>query len=198
MVCTSQPLAAQAGLDILKKAATPSTLPSPPRRLHDGTGTNQQRHWRRRLRPGLDERQIIWLKCQRPRPMGIDPEELRAKYGDTLPKRGWVPVTVPGIPPLRRPLRTVWKAPFEELLEPAIRYAEEGYLVSPVISRLWDNAYNEFKPTLKDDYFTIGLKPSAPKTALPSRARWLPGKITRNPAGAGGHQVRIFLPGRHR
>lgn len=27
MVCTSQTLAAQAGLDMLKKAATPSTLP---------------------------------------------------------------------------------------------------------------------------------------------------------------------------
>lgn len=38
-------------------------------------------------------------------------------------------------------------------MEPAVTYAKEGYPVSPVISKLWNNAYKEFSGTLKDECF---------------------------------------------
>ena len=164
MVCTSQPLAAQAGLDILKKggnAVDAAIATAACMTVLEPTSNGI----------GGDGFALVWMKdklyglnASGPAPMGIDPEELRAKYGDTLPKRGWVPVTVPGIPSAWASLSERFgKLPFEELLEPAIRYAEEGYPVSPVISRLWDNAYNEFKPTLKDDYFKYWFETFCPK-----------------------------------
>ena len=168
MVCTSQPLAAQAGLDILKKggnAVDAAIATAACMTVLEPTSNGI----------GGDGFALVWMKdklyglnASGPAPMGIDPEELRAKYGDTLPKRGWVPVTVPGIPSAWASLSERFgKLPFEELLEPAIRYAEEGYPVSPVISRLWDNAYNEFKPTLKDDYFKYWFETFCPKDRAP-------------------------------
>jgi gamma-glutamyltranspeptidase/glutathione hydrolase len=55
-----------------------------------------------------------------------------------MPQRGWDAVTVPGAV-------SAWVAlserfgslPFEALFAPAIRYAEEGFFVSPVIGTLW-------------------------------------------------------------
>ena len=98
MVCTSQPLAAQAGLDILKKggnAVDAAIATAACMTVLEPTSNGI----------GGDGFALVWMKdklyglnASGPAPMGIDPEELRAKYGDTLPKRGWVPVTVPGIP----------------------------------------------------------------------------------------------------
>ena len=56
-------------------------------------------------------------------------------------------------------------------MEPAVTYAREGYPVSPVISKLWNNAYKEFSGTLKDECFKPGSTRS-PGTDMPhSRER---------------------------
>ena len=38
----------------------------------------------------------------------------------------------------------------ETVAEPAARYAEDGYPVSPNISRLWDDAFKRFAPLAKE------------------------------------------------
>jgi len=56
----------------------------------------------------------------------------------SVPTRGWLPVTVPGAPSAWRTLSDRFgRLPFEQLFEPAIRYAEEGFAVSPETGRNW-------------------------------------------------------------
>ena len=61
--------------------------------------------------------------------------------GGVVPERGWLPVTVPGQVALWHDL---WSAhgrlAFADLLEPAVRYAREGYAVSPLTARAWARA----------------------------------------------------------
>ena len=55
-----------------------------------------------------------------------------------MPERGWETVTVPGAVAGWVELHKRFeKLPFEKLFEPAIRYAEEGYIVSPIVGKLW-------------------------------------------------------------
>jgi gamma-glutamyltranspeptidase / glutathione hydrolase len=57
---------------------------------------------------------------------------------DTMPTSGWLPVTVPGAVSGWVKLWQKWGTlPFEKLFEPAIRYAEEGFPISPTIARIW-------------------------------------------------------------
>lgn len=55
-----------------------------------------------------------------------------------VPQLGWLPVTVPGAVSAWRALWERWgKLPFEQLFAPAIRYAEQGFPVSPETARAW-------------------------------------------------------------
>ena len=97
MVCASQPLAAQAGLDALRRggnavdavlaAAACLTVIEP---TSNGLGG--------------DAFAIVWhggqmygLNSSGPAPALADAAFLREKYGE-MPSLGWYPVTVPGIP----------------------------------------------------------------------------------------------------
>jgi gamma-glutamyltranspeptidase/glutathione hydrolase len=56
----------------------------------------------------------------------------------TVPPASWLAVTVPGAVSLWRSLWERWgKLPFEHLFAPAIRYAEQGFPVSPQTARSW-------------------------------------------------------------
>lgn len=66
---------------------------------------------------------------------------------DKVSLLGWLPVTVPGAVSAWRNLSQRWgKLPFEKLFEPAIRYAEEGFPVSPVTAQLWKRAEDVYLP----------------------------------------------------
>lgn len=65
MVATSQQLAAQAGLDILKKGGNAVDAGSRCRRLPDGGGAVLQRSWRGCLRPCLDKRRTFLPQLDR-------------------------------------------------------------------------------------------------------------------------------------
>ncbi|BAY33316.1 gamma-glutamyltransferase [Nostoc carneum NIES-2107] len=57
---------------------------------------------------------------------------------NAVPKYDWRAVTVPGAVSAWRTLWERWgKLPFENLFAPAIRYAEEGFPVSPMVSLAW-------------------------------------------------------------
>ena len=58
-----------------------------------------------------------------------------------MPQRGWEAVTIPGAVSGWVALSTRYgRLPFAELCEPAIRYARDGWLVSPVIAAQWQRA----------------------------------------------------------
>ena len=153
MVSTSQPLAAQAGLDIIKKggnAVDAAIATAICMTVLEPTSNGI----------GGDAFALVWMKDKLYglNASGHAPELATAKYikGEgysEMPVRGWIPVTVPGqVSGWAELSKRFGKLEFEELFEPAIEYAENGYPVSPVIARLWHEAYDDFKD-LKDPLF---------------------------------------------
>lgn len=168
MVCTSQPLAAQAGLDMLKAggnaidaaiaAAACMTVLEP---TSNGIGS--------------DAFALVWTKdklhglnASGKAPMSLTAAQIREMGYTDMPKRGWIPVMVPGAPAAWAELSERYgRLPLEQVLEPAAVYAEEGYAVTPVISRLWDKAYQEFSKTFKDPCFAPWFETFAPNGRAP-------------------------------
>jgi gamma-glutamyltranspeptidase/glutathione hydrolase len=63
--------------------------------------------------------------------------EYFSKYKE-MPRRGWDSVTVPGaVSAWRAVSERFGKLPFEDLFEPALRYARDGYFVSHTVHRQW-------------------------------------------------------------
>ena len=132
MVCASQPLAAQAGLDILKKGgnavdaaiATAITLT-----VTEPTSNGL----------GSDTFALVWMKDQLYglngsgwSPKGISLDAVRAQGHATMPERGWSPVNIPGAPSAWYTLSHRFGAlSFSELFATAIDCARSGYPVSP-------------------------------------------------------------------
>ena len=184
MVCASQPLAAQAGLDVMKKGgnavdaaiATAACLT-----VLEPTGNGL----------GSDAFAIVCssdgkihgLNASGPAPRALDVESLRSRYGGSMPKYGWDAVTVPGaVAAWAEMSKKFGRLGFAELLGPAIEYATEGYPVSPVVSRGWGLSYstfsNEFKhESLKNWFPTFAPEGRAPRAGevvrLPEHASTL-------------------------
>src|SRR5207249_11721678 len=60
------------------------------------------------------------------------------KSSGKMPTRGWMTITVPGaVSGWIELSRRFGKLSFERLFEPAIRYARDGFLVSPITARAW-------------------------------------------------------------
>lgn len=145
MVCTAQPLAAQAGLDMMKQGgnaidaaiatAAALTVLEP---TSNGIGS--------------DAFALVWVKdklhglnASGLSPAAFDVELVRQRHGDTMPSHGWVPVTVPGAPGAWAELHSKFgKLPFAQCLAPAIDYARNGYPVSPVVASFWNLAVEKF------------------------------------------------------
>ena len=143
VVATSQPLAAQAGLrtllqggnavDAAVAAAVTLTIVEP---TSNGIGS--------------DAFCILWdgnklhgLNASGRSPAALTPERFAGH--DTVPLRGWDAVTVPGAVSAWVELSSKFgKLPFEKLLEPAIHYAQNGFLVSPVTAKAWSFAPKTF------------------------------------------------------
>lgn len=70
-----------------------------------------------------------------------------------IPDLGWLTVTVPGAVSAWRTLWERWgKLPFEQLFAPAIRYATEGFPVSPVTALAWQRAEQIFLPLAAPEF----------------------------------------------
>ena len=66
---------------------------------------------------------------------------------ESVPELGWLSVTVPGAVSAWQTLGQRWgKLPFEQLFAPAIRYAKEGFPVSPVTAAAWKRAEKVYLP----------------------------------------------------
>ncbi|MBP5737265.1 MAG: gamma-glutamyltransferase family protein [Acidaminococcaceae bacterium] len=158
MVCTSQALAAQAGLDVLKKGGNAidaaiataiclTVLEAPSNGI------------------GSDLFALVWhkgklygLNGSGPAPMALTREKVLAKLrkdnrakddytesgvvldlmASDMPENGWEPVTIPGAPASWKALHERFgAAEFGSLFEAAICYAEEGFPLQPICSKLW-------------------------------------------------------------
>jgi gamma-glutamyltranspeptidase/glutathione hydrolase len=139
-VATSQPLAAQAGLEMLRRGgsaadaavatAAAMTVLEPTTNGIGGDG----------FVLGIFGGEVVGLNASGRAPA----RQLRSAFDGQpgMPRRGWGPVTVPGAV---SGWVALWKRfgrlPFADLLEPAIRHARDGYLVAPRTADLWKRAY---------------------------------------------------------
>ncbi len=161
IVATSQPLAAQAGLQMLYQggnavdaalaAAITLTVVEP---TSNGIGSDA-------FCILWDGQELHGLNASGRSPAAMTPERFRDQVA--MPLRGWDSVTVPGAVSAWVELsKRFGKLPFEALFESAIRYASEGFLVSPITARAWSSAERVFADF---DAFRAGFLPQghAPK-----------------------------------
>ena len=143
-VATSHPLAAQAGLRMLAAggnavdaavaAAAAMTVCEP---VSNGLGSDA-------FAIVWDGQQLHGLNASGRSPAAWTPD--RFKGAQTMPQRGWDSVTVPGcVSAWAEMSQKFGKLPFADLFEPAIKYASDGYMVTPTIARLWANQVPELK-----------------------------------------------------
>lgn len=168
-VSTSTPIAAQAGLEILKKGgnavdaaiATAACLT-----VVEPTGCGI----------GGDAYALIWIEEEKKlyglNSSGFAPEKMKLEEYEgmkSMPKYGFGAVTVPGIPAEWAELSKKYgKLSLLECLESAIDYARNGYAVGQTVSNLWQKVYDEYEENLHGKEYkywfeTFGKIGRAPK-----------------------------------
>ena len=168
MVATSQPLAAQVGLETLKKGgnavdaaiATAACLT-----VVEPTANGI----------GGDAFAIIWfneqmhgLNASGPAPKSIAIEKIKALGHEAMPTFGHIPVTVPGVPAAWATLsQRFGKLSLKKVLEPAIKIAEEGYFVTPVIAKYWQRTYEFYQTKMDEKEFFEWYRIFAPNGRAP-------------------------------
>ena len=175
VVATSVPIAAVAGLEMLRRGGTAAdaaiataacmTVVEP---TSNGLGSDAfALLW--------DGHKVHGYNGSGRSPRRLDPGAYRQH--STMPHHGWSTVTVPGAVDLWARL---WKdhgrLPFAELFEPAIDYARNGFLVSPQTARSWQRAKDVFKDRSdwKDAFLFHGEAPKpGQRVVLPGHARAL-------------------------
>jgi gamma-glutamyltranspeptidase / glutathione hydrolase len=195
-VATSHPLAVAAGLTVLRRGgnavdaalATASTLTvvQPPsndiggdlfaivwdgERLH---GLNASG----RSPAGLTRDLVLAATGGR----GVEPADALGgaqAVGPAMPARGWLPVTVPGVPAGWRDLHERFGSlPFADLFADAIGYAEQGHPVSTTTAAAWSRAVAGHADLTGPEYAEFG-RVFAPEGRAPRAGeRW------RNPDAA--------------
>jgi len=139
VVATSQPLAAQAGLDTLRRGgnavdaalatAIALTVVEP---TSNGIGSDA-------FALVWDGAQLHGLNASGRAPQALTPERFAGL--EQMPVLGWDPVTVPGAVSAWMALSARFgRLPFSDLFEAAIRYARDGFLVSPITAMAWARA----------------------------------------------------------
>lgn len=172
IVATSQPLAAQAGMRMLLNggnAADAALATAMTLSIVEPTGNGL----------GSDAFAIIWdgrelhgLNASGRSPAAWSPE--RFSSHQTMPKRGWDSVSVPGaISAWQEISGRFGKLDFADLCQPAIDYARGGFPVSPIISGIWEVGARD----LKD-------QPGYAETFMPNGRAPKAGEIFANPRGA--------------
>lgn len=175
VVCTSQPLASQAGLRMLLKggnvidaiiaSAIALTVVEP---TSNGIGSDAfALFW--------DGNKLVGLNASGRSPAAWAPEYF-TKY-KRMPATGWDASTVPGAVSAWVKL---WKEygslEFKDLFEPTIKYAKDGYIVSPITGWGWKMVSFQYKkyPEWADTFMINGKVPKPGQhIKLPYHARTL-------------------------
>jgi gamma-glutamyltranspeptidase/glutathione hydrolase len=172
IVSTSQPLASQAGLRMILKggnavdaaiaAAIALTVVEP---INNGIGSDS-------FAIIWDGKRLVGLNASGRSPAAWTPEYF-SRY-KTMPMFGWDTVTIPGAVSAWLELSNRYgKLEFHELFEPAINYAQYGFLVSPIVAEQWQIAasFHLKVPEFIDAFTLDGKVPKA-------------GQLFKNPAQA--------------
>ena len=190
MVCTSHPLATQAGLDVLKAggsaidaaiAANAALGLMEP--VSNGVGGDLFA-----IVYDAKTKKLYGLNGSGRAPLGLSYEQMKAelaktKNPDHIPPRGFLPISVPGAVDAWFELHAKFgKLPMKDILAPAIRYAEEGFPVTQYISYLWDIGVRNAQA---DKFPGAFLSVYAPGGKAPRE-----GEIFKNPALA--HTLRLL------
>ena len=136
-VATTQPLAAQAGISMLQKGgnavdaavatAIALTVVEP---CNNGLGSDA-------FAIVWDGKKLHGLNASGRSPAGWTPDRFS---GPAMPHEGWNSATIPGaIAAWAELSRKFGRLPLADLFEPAIRYASDGFLVSPTVAMIWGN-----------------------------------------------------------
>jgi len=193
-VATSQPLAAAAGLAVLRRGgnavdaaiATAVALTVVQPGSNDLGGDLFALVWDGSRLHGLNAsgRSPAGLTLDRVRDAAAAPPSAlgggQARAPVTPPTLGWLPVTVPGAPAGWRDLHERFGVlPFAALFDDAIAYAADGFPVSPTTAYHWARTVEAFGPRLVGPQHAEWLRIFAPGGRAP-RA----GALFRNPDGA--------------
>lgn len=198
MVATSQPLAAQAGLEVLKKGgnaidaaiatAACLTVVEP---TSNGIGSDAfALIW--------TQGQLYGLNSSGPAPNGISIEALKNAGIEEMPRFGFTPVTVPGAPGAWAECnRKFGKLPLTEVLKPAIQYARQGYPLSPVLAKYWQNAFKVYSKNLQGEEFKHWFETFAPQGRAPQVGEiWRSGTHARTLEEIADTQAESFYRGK--
>ena len=176
MVATGQPLAAQAGLEILKKGgnaidaaiatAASLTVVEP---VSNGIGG--------------DAFALVWaggklhgLNASGHAPRASNAESLVRDGHKEVPKFGWYPVIVPGAPSAWAALSEKFgRLPLTEVMKPAIDLAAEGFAISPLVGRQWQRSHVRFSTECSGEEFKHWFE-----TFCPQGRPLMPGEIWRS------------------
>jgi gamma-glutamyltranspeptidase/glutathione hydrolase len=158
MVATSHPLASQVGIDILKKggnAIDAAIAANAAIGLMEPTGNGI----------GGDLFAIVWIEKEKKlyglNASGRSPKKLTIEYFkennfQSIPPYGPLPVSVPGCVDGWFELHDKFgKIKMNEILEPAIKYAENGFPVTELVAYYMKNASRNFEdyPNFKETYY---------------------------------------------
>jgi gamma-glutamyltranspeptidase/glutathione hydrolase len=178
MVATSHPLAAHAGLDILKQggnaadaAVATAAVLNVVEPMSTGVGGDCFA-----LYYDASRGAVTALNGSGRSPSALTLDDLRAEGITRIPDRSPHAVTVPGTVRGWADLLTRHgRLPMREVLAPAIHYAEKGYPVSPVIGLAWQELGDVFRPVDgPHDFLPDGAPPSIGQIVrLPALARTL-------------------------
>ncbi len=166
IVATSHPLAAQAGIDILKQGGNA---------IDAAIATNAMMGVVEPMSCGLggDLFAIVWdaktgklygLNASGRSPYAASIDFFRSKGLDAIPKRGPLSWSVPGCADGWESLRSRFGSKsFAEILAPAIQYAREGFPVTEIIGNEWRNTEELLKasPDAAKTYLKDGRAPRA-------------------------------------
>jgi gamma-glutamyltranspeptidase/glutathione hydrolase len=170
MVATSQPLASQIGLQVLKdggNAIDAAIAANAALGLMEPTGNGI----------GGDLFAIVWheksqklygLNASGRSPQGLSLSKLKQELSelnrDTIPPYGMLPISVPGTVDGWFELHNKFgKLPMKKILQPAIGYANKGFPVSELISYYWQKSVPKLSPQVGSFKSTFTLNGKGPK-----------------------------------
>ncbi|MEN3337909.1 MAG: gamma-glutamyltranspeptidase / glutathione hydrolase [Acidobacteriota bacterium] len=173
IIATSQPLASAAGLRVLQQggnafdaAVTAAAVLAVVEPTMNGVGGDLFA-----LVYDAKTRSIHGLNASGRAPQRATPEEFHRRGLDTIPYRGELSVSVPGVVDgWSELLARYGTIKIDRALEPAITYARDGYAVSEIISNQW-----------KDVEVLLARDPAAAATFLPGGRAPAAGDVFRNP-----------------
>jgi gamma-glutamyltranspeptidase/glutathione hydrolase len=188
MVCTSQPLATQVGLDVLKAGGSA---------VDAAIAANAALGLMEPVSSGVggDLFAIVWdakshrlygINASGRAPLGLSFEQMQAELAKlkraTIPSFGMLPISVPGAVDGWFELHAkLGKLPMAQVLAPAIRYAQEGFPLSELIAYYWERNV----ATLRNQHLPGAfVEMYAPGGHAPQK-----GEIFRNPALAHTYQL---------